>query len=171
MTTNTRPAIRHAVEATVATIFVPGVFALLVPYWILTATGQTGPGRLGPLEWLALAGAAVGLVMIVWVSWAFVRRGRGTPIPIDPPREFVATGLFQYMRNPMYSGALLVITSEALLFRSWWLLAYAAALWAAMHTFAVLFEEPQLVRRFGESYRAYKAAVPRWIPWKSATTR
>jgi protein-S-isoprenylcysteine O-methyltransferase Ste14 len=28
----------------------------------------------------------------------------------------------------------------------------------------VLVEEPGLERRFGDSYRAYKANVPRWIP-------
>jgi protein-S-isoprenylcysteine O-methyltransferase Ste14 len=28
----------------------------------------------------------------------------------------------------------------------------------------VLLEEPGLERRFGDSYRAYKANVPRWIP-------
>ena len=31
-----------------------------------------------------------------------------------------------------------------------------------------LVEEPELERRFGESYRQYKASVPRWIPrWQA----
>lgn len=155
---------RHAVETLIALILVPGVAVVLVPWLILSAAGDAWPGRWGPVELLAAAGAAVGLAMIVWVAWAFVRRGRGTPIPIDPPAEFVAAGLFRRVRNPMYVGALLVLLAEALFFRSGWLLAYAVALWAALHAFVVLVEEPQLARRFGDSYRAYCAAVPRWLP-------
>ena len=34
----------------------------------------------------------------------------------------------------------------------------------AFHCFVVLYEEPALTRRFGDAYRAYRDAVPRWIP-------
>jgi protein-S-isoprenylcysteine O-methyltransferase Ste14 len=155
---------RHVIETTIATIVVPGLFMVLVPWLILSATGDHWPERLGPIEWLALAGMAVGLAMVVSVSWTFVTRGRGTPIPLDPPREFVAVGPFRHMRNPMYSGGLLILLAEALLFRSGWLLAYAAALWAIFHTVLLIYEEPQLEQRFGQTYRAYKKTVPRWIP-------
>jgi protein-S-isoprenylcysteine O-methyltransferase Ste14 len=37
-------------------------------------------------------------------------------------------------------------------------------LWLALHTFTVLLEEPQLERRFGETYREYRRRTPRWIP-------
>jgi protein-S-isoprenylcysteine O-methyltransferase Ste14 len=30
--------------------------------------------------------------------------------------------------------------------------------------FVLMYEEPSLERRFGESYRAYRRATPRWIP-------
>jgi len=72
--------------------------------------------------------------------------------------------LFRYVRNPMYVGALLVLLGEALLFRSVWIVLYAAGLWLVLHTFLVVFEEPQLGRRFGSSYRAYVESTPRWIP-------
>jgi protein-S-isoprenylcysteine O-methyltransferase Ste14 len=113
---------------------------------------------------LALGISLVGAGMVVWVGYAFVTRGKGTPVPIDPPRRFVADGLFRYVRNPMYVGALLVLLGEALLFRSVWIVLYAAGLWLVLHTFLVVFEEPQLGRRFGSSYRAYVESTPRWIP-------
>jgi protein-S-isoprenylcysteine O-methyltransferase Ste14 len=64
----------------------------------------------------------------------------------------------------MYLGALLILLAETVLFRSPWILLYAAALWLALHTFAVLIEEPQLERRFGDTFRDYKARTPRWLP-------
>ena len=44
--------------------------------------------------------------MTAWCIGTFVTKGQGTPAPFDPPREFVASGPYRYVRNPMYIGAL-----------------------------------------------------------------
>ena len=155
---------RNILLTTIATILVPGAAVALVPYVILQATGGLPAPQVGFLEIASVVLALTGASMVVWVSVAFVTRGRGTPIPIEPPRDFVTAGLYRFVRNPMYIGALLTLFGEAALFRSAWILLYAGALWLALHTFTVLLEEPQLERRFGESYRTYKATTPRWIP-------
>ena len=155
---------RNALIATVATILVPGGAIVLGPFLILKYTGVSSIPRLGPTEIGSLLVALVGVAMVVWVSVAFVTQGNGTPAPNEPPKNFVAAGLYRFLRNPMYFGALLAVCAQALIFRSAWLLLYAAILWLALHTATVLFEEPQLERRFGESYREYKARTPRWIP-------
>jgi protein-S-isoprenylcysteine O-methyltransferase Ste14 len=64
----------------------------------------------------------------------------------------------------MYVGALLVLAGVVIFYGSLWILAYAAGLWAALHTFTVVLEEPQLKRRFGEPYETYVKEVPRWVP-------
>jgi protein-S-isoprenylcysteine O-methyltransferase Ste14 len=64
----------------------------------------------------------------------------------------------------MYLGALLVVFAETILLQSPLLLAYAFGLWLVLHSFLVLFEEPQLRRRFGQPYLEYCASTPRWIP-------
>ena len=64
----------------------------------------------------------------------------------------------------MYVGAILIVLGEALYFRSGWLLVYMVGLWATLHTALIVFEEPQLRRRFGAEYEQYLKAVPRWIP-------
>jgi protein-S-isoprenylcysteine O-methyltransferase Ste14 len=151
-------------KATMATILVPGSFCFLLPYFIIKASLPS----LSPLPIVAqiLAGLLVlcGLGMVVWVSIAFVRKGQGTPIPLEPPKHLVIQGLFRYVRNPMYVGALLILLVEALLFRSAWLLLYAAGLWCALHLFLVIIEEPQLQKRFGSDFLHYMQTVPRWIP-------
>ena len=64
----------------------------------------------------------------------------------------------------MYAGALLVLVGETILSRSPWLGVYALGLWLVLHSFLILFEEPQLRRRFGQAYLDYCASTPRWIP-------
>jgi len=39
-------------------------------------------------------------------------KGKGTPAPIDPPKELVVSGLYNYVRNPMYVGVFLVIRCD-----------------------------------------------------------
>ena len=155
---------RNALIATLSTIIVPGGAVVIVPYLILQATGVSSIAQAGPMEIGSLILGLVGVSMVVWVSIAFVAQGKGTPAPIEPPKNFVATGLYRFLRNPMYFGAILTVFAEALFFRSAWLLLYATILWLALHSATVLFEEPQLESRFGDSYRQYKAGTPRWIP-------
>lgn len=137
-------------------------------WWIVDAARQLDP-RLGvtlptwaPVLGLALvvAGAAVAL----WCVLAFALLGKGTPAPFDAPREFVAAGPYRFVRNPMYLGAAAVLAGAGLLLRSPAAAAVAILFLALAHAFVLLYEEPTLERRFGESYRRYKGRVPRWLP-------
>ena len=146
------------------TIIVPGVAIFGIPSLILRWIGKGWLSSFTLLHTLSLSIGLLGMGMVVWVSYSFVSKGRGTPIPLDPPTEFVASGLFRYVRNPMYVGVLLTLLSEMLFFQSAWLLAYSAVLWLILHTFLLLIEEPQLKARFGESYHEYLESTPRWVP-------
>jgi len=90
--------------------------------------------------------------------------GGGTPATFDPPRALVATGPYRWVRNPMYLGALLLLVGEAVLFDASVLFRYAAGFAVVTHLFVVLYDEPTLRRKFGDSYDRYRATVPRWIP-------
>ncbi|HSP33803.1 MAG TPA: isoprenylcysteine carboxylmethyltransferase family protein, partial [Thermoanaerobaculia bacterium] len=111
---------------------------------------------------LASVVVVAGIAILLLCVWDFFAVGRGTLAPVDPPRRLVVRGLYRYTRNPMYNGVLLALIGEAWLFRSAPILIYVAAVFAAVHLFVVLYEEPVLTRRFGDEYRAYRAAVPRW---------
>lgn len=124
-------------------------FGLGLPAW-------TGPAGVG----LMVAGGALALTCVA----TFVVRGRGTPAPFDPPREFVASGPYAWVRNPMYIGGFLVLAGYALCALSVAALLVAFAMLIAAHLFVVFYEEPNLERRFGESYREYRRTTPRWIP-------
>jgi protein-S-isoprenylcysteine O-methyltransferase Ste14 len=139
--------------------------ALLLAYvpWLITHF------RLPPNEPLAaiLVAAfliAVGLFPLLESIIRFVRVGRGSLVPLLPPQHLVVTGLYRYVRNPMYIGVLTVVAGEALLFWSSGLLIHFAIVWMCMHLFVCLYEEPKLSRTFPTEFPLYKRAVPRWLP-------
>lgn len=141
---------------------IPGTVAVYVPLRLLQTSGRLHPPVLSPASLaaggLVLAGGAVLLTCV----WEFFASGRGTLAPLDPPRHLVVTGLYRFTRNPMYNGVLAVLLGEAWLFRSPQVLKYAAGFVVSVHLFVVLYEERTLRSRFGDSYRSYRAAVPRW---------
>ena len=142
-------------------VVVPGTVLLLVPY-LLLAKRVAWPA--GWVNWLAIVPGILGALILLRCAWDFAVVGLGTPAPIDPPKTVVVTGFYQYVRNPMYVGVVLVLLSEALLFSSAWLLAYAVLVGIFFHAFVMFYEEPALRRKFGVSYHAYCQGVPRWIP-------
>jgi protein-S-isoprenylcysteine O-methyltransferase Ste14 len=151
------------------TLLVPGTVLVVAPVALL-ATGLGPPLNLGPARWIGLLPLALGLTVILTCFVEFVRRGRGTPAPYDPPRELVVTGLYRYVRNPQYLGVILVAVGEALLTAAAALLGYAAMLAIAYHLFVRYYQEPALSRLFGEAYARYREAVPRWSPrWLART--
>jgi protein-S-isoprenylcysteine O-methyltransferase Ste14 len=152
-----------AVKTLIFTIVVPGTVTVLVPYLLLSADGDVVRPDLGSPWALGLVAMLLGAAIYLWCAWDFAFAGRGTPAPIDPPRELVVRGLYRFVRNPMYVGVLLALVGEAALFRSVSLLVYAALVFMAVHLFVVLYEEPTLQRQFGESYARYRHSVPRWI--------
>lgn len=102
--------------------------------------------------------------LLLWSMWNFASRGRGSPSPAAPPEELVVEGPYRYVRNPMYWGAALLLLGQWLWWGSGMVLAYSLAVISAFHLFIVLYEEPNLEKRFGEAYRRYRARVPRWLP-------
>jgi protein-S-isoprenylcysteine O-methyltransferase Ste14 len=113
---------------------------------------------------------ALGGALALWCVATFIVVGRGTPAPFDAPRVFVAVGPYRYVRNPMYLGAGAVIIGAGLVLRSPSAVLVAPFFLLAMGAFVLLYEEPALKSRFGESYLRYKQRVHRWwplLPWRA----
>jgi protein-S-isoprenylcysteine O-methyltransferase Ste14 len=148
----------------------PGVVAVLVPSWI--SHWQMQPAFFGSTA-LRVIGIVllIGGVPIILDSFArFALQGLGTPAPVLPTEHLVVTGLYRYVRNPMYVGVTATTLGQGLLFGNVRVLEYGVIVWLAFHLFVLGFEEPQLRSTFGDEYREFFASVPRWIPrltaWK-----
>lgn len=140
------------------------VFFVVIPYVILSSAGLGYRFDVGAVRYIGLVPIALGIGIYLWCSHNFVFLGRGTPLHFTPIENLVVTGLYRYVRNPMYIGALLIVAGEALLFQSFGLIIYALASFGVLHLFILHFEEPHLAQKFGDMYIRYCKQVGRWIP-------
>jgi protein-S-isoprenylcysteine O-methyltransferase Ste14 len=139
----------------------PGMVAGYIPLALLREGPQV---ETGPFAYLAFPLWLAGAAALLWCFWEFAARGRGTPAPIDPPKELVVSGLYRYVRNPIYVAILLILIGHFLWFKTVGMLVYAALAFLAFHGFVTLYEEPTLTNKFGAAYERYLQNVPRWIP-------
>ncbi len=149
-------------------ILVPGTVAVLIPYLIVVRRGASVVGPWAPLHLVGLVLMIVGAAILLRCIWDFAAKGRGTLAPIDPPRQLVVEGLYRYVRNPMYLGVLLMLLGETAFFQSIALLKYTLAWFIVVNLFVLLYEEPALRHRFGDSYERYFRSVRRWLPTRPA---
>jgi protein-S-isoprenylcysteine O-methyltransferase Ste14 len=140
------------------------VFMVALPWLAHRALPLALPLPAVPRVVVAAVLFSVGIAAWLACLDTFSRRGRGTPLPMDAPRELVTRGLFAHVRNPIMLAELLVIWAEACYVASLGLLLYAAAISLLSHVLVVYVEEPELRRRFGAPYEAYCRHVPRWLP-------
>ncbi|HEV3485096.1 MAG TPA: isoprenylcysteine carboxylmethyltransferase family protein [Vicinamibacterales bacterium] len=149
-------------SAVVASLFV-SIWTWFFPRWFAASKNV----RL-QIEWapLPIALVVLGAAIMLKCVWDFAWTGRGTPAPFDPPRRLVVTGLYRFVRNPMYVGMGLFLCGEALLLpaiaREMFLM--IGICWLAVTIFIMVYEEPTLRRLFGEDYIEYCRYVRRWIP-------
>jgi protein-S-isoprenylcysteine O-methyltransferase Ste14 len=112
----------------------------------------------------------MGFVLVLVTTYLFAKYGHGSAAPWDPPSDLVLDGMYRYVRNPMVLGVLFAVFGEFVLFGSLPLLLLFICLWIGNHILFVKGEEPELTKKFGDSYTTYVKNVPRWVPrrtpWK-----
>lgn len=139
-----------------------GLVLLFVP-----TPGIERPAATGVWQIIGMAVGGAGAVLALWCVVTFAFIGKGTPVPLDPPRRLVVGGPYRFVRNPMAVGVGLVLTGAALFYQSWLLLGYTALFFLIIHLLILLYEEPTLRRSFGSQYDAYVERVGRWWPRRS----
>jgi len=145
-------------------VIAPGIVAGYMPW--LICRWHLGAPLLGVsvLRIVGVALIAAGLPLLLDSIARFALQGLGTPAPVMPTRHLVVTGLYRYVRNPMYVSVLALSFGQGLLFGSIRVLEYGLAVWAGFFLFVLFYEEPTLRRTFGSEYEVFCANVPRWIP-------
>ncbi len=139
----------------------PGVVVGVVPWWITRWTMLPAPAGLRLLGVVLLL---IALPVLVSAFVRFARDGLGTPAPVAPTERLVVTGTYRHVRNPMYLAVLSAIVGQAFLLGQPMLLSYAGLVAVLVVSFVKLYEEPALLRQFGDQYEAYRRAVPGWWP-------
>ena len=153
-------------------VVAPLTLAGVIPFWV--TQWEFRPAFFGVDLTRILGGLLIiaGVPGVVDSFARFALEGLGTPAPIAPTQKLVVTGLYRYVRNPIYIAVVAVIFGQALLFGEWRLIWYGALLWLFFHVWVVTIEEPTLDQTFGTEYENFRTNVPRWIPrltpWRTA---
>ena len=155
--------LRHLVSIAL----LPFMVVIVIPNWITNGAIHREWPTGAAADAARIAGGTLfvaGFALFAWCVWLFARRGRGTLAPWDPPKQFVAVGPYRYVRNPMITGVLSMVVGQALFHPSWAIAEWALIFFLMNQVYFMIFEEPQLERPFGDSYREYKSRVGRWLP-------
>lgn len=119
------------------------------------------------VSWLLLIGS---VVLVVWGLVLLHRLGRSRPPAEGSPMfawentgTLVTTGVFRYIRHPMYASLLFFTWGALLKSVSVGALALAAVATAALAATAKA-EEMENIARFGQEYRDYMRRTRRFVP-------
>jgi protein-S-isoprenylcysteine O-methyltransferase Ste14 len=114
------------------------------------------------VRWIGVAGFAC---FAAWLMWMFHTLGRNLTDTVVTRRDanFVDHGPYRFVRNPMYTGILMLGMSLGLALGTW-LLPLAASLMFTLLTLRTRTEEKYLIERFGDQYRDYMKRVGRFLP-------
>ena len=153
-----------------AIMALPVPVSIIIPSLLLYFSGWQ-PSDI--VLWRLLIGAVcflAGLLLVVSTIRLFQKLGNGTHAPWDPTSKLVVSGPYAYVRNPMITGIVLILTGEALMLSSWAIVVWAIVFLVINMFYFPLSEEPGLRKRFGREYEEYCKNVPRYIPrltpWK-----
>src|ERR1700722_3202420 len=78
-------------------------FKIVLPGWTIPIGGAIG---------------VFGIMLTIICFFQFAIIGQGTFVHFDAPKKFVASGIYKYIRNPMYLGVLLIFTGYAFFYHS-----------------------------------------------------
>jgi len=111
-----------------------------------------------------LGAASVAIGVAVGAATIAQLKAAGTNLDPDKPSTALVTGgVFRFSRNPAYFGATSMYMGVAIYARSLPAFVALPIVLALLDRLVVAREEAYLERRFGDAYRDYRAAVPRWF--------
>jgi|SRR5688572_18570626 len=116
-------------------------------------------------DWVRWIGVGGFTFSGAWLIWMFISLGNNLTDTVVTRRnaQFVNRGPYRYVRNPMYSGILMIGLSLGLALGTWLLPLAAAAMFAILAR-RTRIEEMYLIARFGDQYGTYMTRVGRFFP-------
>lgn len=139
---------------------------------IITAAAMYGVSKIAPALKFSLSGStALGIGLgIVGLSSGIMgvtqfKKAQTTPNPqaLEKVSSLVTSGIYQYTRNPMYVGLVLILLGWAFYLSHFLAFVLLPVFIFYMTRFQIQPEERMLARKFGKHYHAYLKKVSRWI--------
>ncbi len=155
-----------------AALIVAGTFFLTVLPILLVYLSAWLDRRLGlPLflfpPWTTILGWVLIISGLLFALWAVVVQfaiGRGTPVPVMATQALIVRPPYNYCRNPMALGTIVLYGGIAVLMGSISAMMLVALGAALLLYYIRIAEEKEMTLRFGDSYEAYRRQTPFLIP-------
>ena len=146
-----------------------GLVSIIQTILILTRPSVLGWARLALPVSVRWVGVVVIVAAVALLCWMFVSLGRNLTDTVVTRREatLVQHGPYRYIRNPMYSGLMLLGVGIGLAMENVSIPATMLGVFV-LQAIRTRTEEKYLIERFGDSYRDYMRRVGRFLPsaWK-----
>ena len=104
-----------------------------------------------------------GILEVISLLQFFIKKTSVNPISPDNASTLVVTGLYNFTRNPMYLGMLLLLLAWGLYLGNAFNMLVAAGFVSYMNNFQIKPEEEALEKKFGGVYKNYMIKVRRWF--------
>ena len=104
----------------------------------------------------------VGFVIMFW-AWLLFRKHKTPVRPTQKPTALVTSGPFEWSRNPMYLGIVLILWGIALFVGTLIMFFAPLAFFLTINGVFIPYEEKKMKRLFGERYLHYQHRVRRWL--------
>ena len=170
-----RPYIVAVLKTTAFLIVFWSIFLFALPMGISIVEIEVGLQRFPPQPLVASTLLLLATLLTLWSAFTFALAGLGTPLTIDPPREFVTSGPYAYVRHPFVTGVVGQIVALGIGLGSAPVVGYAAVILIVWYFGVRPGEERALLDRFGDEARTYFQNVrgfrPRMTPYKGNASR
>ena len=83
--------------------------------------------------------------------------------PWKPARKLITNGIYQYTRNPIYLGLLIIGMGISITINSLWMILSLLPFIFLLHVLVIQKEENYLEKTFRNEYLEYKNKVRRWL--------
>jgi protein-S-isoprenylcysteine O-methyltransferase Ste14 len=109
--------------------------------------------------------ALCGALLLFYRSHADLGRNWSISLEIRNEHRLVTTGIYRFVRHPMYSSFFLLAVAQLMLLPNWFAGATGLIGVGMLYAFRIRQEERMMTERFGAEYRDYVAHTARLIPW------
>ena len=138
------------------------LFVAFLPLWVIESFFL----KLSTFGYRTMVLPRIGVAIALFLVGAILMDRSHKALFDNPPDvpQIISTGVFRWTRHPMYSGALLAYLSLVIAVPSILCLAILCIGFLAFDRLAA-YEEEDLLKNFGDEYRAYQRRVSRWVPF------
>ncbi|MCG8306864.1 MAG: isoprenylcysteine carboxylmethyltransferase family protein [Cytophagales bacterium] len=117
-------------------------------------------------QWVGWAGVVLFMdaILLLYLSHAHLGKNWSPVLGIQKDHTLVTSGIYAYIRHPMYAAHLLWAIAQMLMLHNWIAGFSFIAVMIPHYLIRVGKEEQMMIDRFGEEYRAYMKTTGRVVP-------